>query len=139
MTADPNSKILNDYVINFHFTPNRRFELDIGIGYDQDLLKAKRILETIMIEDPRVLPTPRPVVYVLNLADSCVELSARGWADNLKAWKTKCELLEKAKLRLDQEGIRIAFPQRDVHLDTQKPLEFRFVKDQGDPNTIAKE
>ncbi len=112
----PNSKILNDYVINFHFTPTRRFELDIGIRYDQDLLKAKQVLEAIMIEDPRVLEKPRPIVYVVNLADSCVELSARGWAENLKAWKTKCELLEKAKLRLDQEGIIIAFPQRDVHL-----------------------
>jgi small conductance mechanosensitive channel len=63
-----------------------------------------------------VLKKPAPVVYVVNLADSCVELSARGWVENLKYWKTRCELLEKAKLRLDQEGIKIAFPQRDVHL-----------------------
>jgi small conductance mechanosensitive channel len=113
----PNSKILNDYLINYHFTPSRRFELDVGIGYDQDLLRAKQIMETIMIEDPRVLKTPRPVVYLVNLADSCVELSGRGWVDNLKYWKTKCDLLEKVKLRFDQEGITIAFPQRDVHLN----------------------
>jgi small conductance mechanosensitive channel len=112
----PNRKILDDYVINYHFTPTRRFELDIGIRYDQDILKAKQALETIMIEDPRVKTNPRPVVYVLDLADSCVELSARGWVENLKYWKTKCDLLEKAKLRLDQEGIVIAFPQRDVHI-----------------------
>ena len=112
----PNSKILNDYVINYHFTPNRRFELDIGIGYNQDLLKAKQLLEAIMTQDPRVLPNPRPIVYVTNLADSCVQLSGRGWIDNVKYWKTKCDLLEKAKLRFDQEGIVIAYPQRDVHI-----------------------
>jgi len=112
----PNSKILNDYVINYHFTPNRRLQLDVGIGYNQDILRAKQVLEALMIEDPRVLKTPRPVVYVVNLADSCVELSARGWVTNLKYWKTRCDLIEKVKLRLDQEGITIAFPQRDVHL-----------------------
>jgi small conductance mechanosensitive channel len=112
----PNSKILNDYVINYHFTPTRRFDLDVGIGYDQDLLKAKRILEIIMTEDPRVLKSPRPVAYVVNLTDNCVELSGRGWVNNLKYWKTKCDLLEKTKLRFDLEGIKIAFPQRDVHI-----------------------
>ena len=112
----PNSKILNDYLINYHFTPDRRFELDIGIGYDQDILKAKQILEAILIEDPRVLTKPRPIVYVVNLADSCVELSGRAWVQNIKCWKTKCDLLEKAKLRFDAEGIAIAFPQRDVHV-----------------------
>ena len=112
----PNSKILNDFVINYHFTPYRRFEVDIGIRYDQDLLKAKQVLEALMTEDPRVLPTPRPTVYVTNLADNCVQLSGRGWIENVKYWKTKCDLLEKAKLRFDQEGIVIAYPQRDVHI-----------------------
>ena len=112
----PNSKILNDYVINYHFTPTRRVYIDVGIRYDQDVLKAKQVLEAIMIEDPRVKTKPRPVVYVLNLADSCVELGGRCWVDNLKYWVTKCDLIEKVKLRFDQEGIIIAFPQRDVHL-----------------------
>jgi small conductance mechanosensitive channel len=111
----PNSKILNDFVINYHFTETRRIKINVGIGYDQDLLKAKQILEAIMIEDPRVKVKPRPVVYVLNLANSCVELGGRCWVENLKFWTTRCELIEKTKLRFDQEGITIAFPQLDVH------------------------
>jgi len=111
----PNSKILNDFVINYHFTDTRRIKINVGIGHDQDLLKAKQILEAIMIEDPRVKVKPRPVVYVLNLANSCVELGGRCWVDNLKFWTTRCELIEKTKLRFDQEGITIAFPQLDVH------------------------
>jgi small conductance mechanosensitive channel len=111
----PNSKILNDFVINYHFTETRRIKINVGIGYDQDLLKAKQILEAIMIEDPRVKDKPRPVVYVLNLGNSCVELGGRCWVDNLKFWTTRCELIEKTKLRFDQEEITIAFPQLDVH------------------------
>ena len=117
----PNSKILNDYLINYHFTPTRRIKIDVGIRYDQDILKAKQVLEAIMIEDPRVKTKPRPVVYVLNLADSCVELGGRCWVDNLKYWVTKCDLFEKTKLRFDQKGIIIAFPQRDVHLYHETP------------------
>jgi len=111
----PNSKIVNDYVINYHFTGTRRVKVDVGIGYDQDVLKAKQILETIMIEDPRVKVTPRPTVYVLNMANSCVQLGGRCWVDNVKYWTSRCELIEKTKLRFDHEGITIAFPQLDVH------------------------
>jgi small conductance mechanosensitive channel len=112
----PNSKILNDYVINYHFTGTRRIKVDVGIRYDQDILKAKQILETIMIEDPRVQLKPaRPTVYVLDIADHCIKLGGRCWVNNLKYWTTRCELIEKTKLRFDQEGIIIAFPQLDVH------------------------
>jgi small conductance mechanosensitive channel len=118
----PNRKILDDYLINYHFTPTRRVKVNVGIAYDQDILKAKQIMEAIMIADPRVKTKPRPVVYVLELADSCVTLGGRCWVDNLKYWVTKCELTEKVKLRFDQEGIIIAFPQRDVHLYHETPL-----------------
>ena len=111
----PNSKILNDYVINYHFTGTRRVKVDVGIRYDQDILKAKQALEAVMIEDPRVKVKPRPVVYVLNMADSCVQMGGRCWVDNVKYWTSKCELIEKTKLRFDKEGIIIAFPQLDVH------------------------
>jgi small conductance mechanosensitive channel len=111
----PNSKILNDYVINYHFTGTRRVKVDVGIRYDQDILKAKQALEAVMIEDPRVKVKPRPVVYVLKMADSCVQLGGRCWVDNVKYWTSKCELIEKTKLRFDKEGIIIAFPQLDVH------------------------
>jgi len=111
----PNRKILDDIVVNYHFTPDRRIKLDVGIRYDQDLLKAKRLLEVLMIQDPRVLSNPRPIVYVMELAASSVDLSARCWVKNPEYLKTRCDLVEKIKLRFDQEGIVIAYPQLDVH------------------------
>jgi small conductance mechanosensitive channel len=118
----PNRKILNDIVINYHFSDSRRIKIDVGIRYDQDLMKAKQILESIMIEDPRVMPKPAPVVYVLNLSSSCVELGGRCWVDNMKYWVTKCDLLEKTKYRFDNEGIVIAFPQLDVNYYNKSEL-----------------
>ncbi len=111
----PNRQILNDIVINYHFTGTRKVKVDVGIGYDQDILKAKRIMEELMITDPRVKKTPRPVVFTMGLEDSWVKLGARCWVDNPKYWLTRCDLIEKVKYRFDQEDIRIAFPQLDIH------------------------
>ncbi len=111
----PNRKILNDDIINYHFTPNRRFAVKINIKYDQDLMKAKQVLEAIMIEDPRVLPKPRPVVYLMSLEKGYMELQGRGWVENVKAFIVTRELLEKAKLRFDLERIVLAMPQLQVH------------------------
>lgn len=111
----PNRQILNDIVINYHFSENRRIKINVGVRYDQDLMKAKQVLGSIMIEDPRVIAKPAPVVYVLNLTNNCVELGGRCWVDNMKYWVTKCDLLEKTKYRFDNEGIAIAFPQLDVN------------------------
>ncbi len=119
----PNRQILNDIVINYHFTQTRRLKIDVKIRYDQDLLKAKRTLTALMTEDARVKPKPGPMVYVLNLASNCVEMGGRCWVDNKDYWVARCDLLEKTKLRFDQEGIRFAFPQLDLHINRDLPLE----------------
>ena len=111
----PNRKIINDIVINYHFTPTRRLKIDVGIQYDQNLVKAKQVLEAVMVEDARVKNKPGPAVYVLNLARDSVELGGRCWVQNKEYWITRCDLLEKTKLRFDREGIKFAFPQLELH------------------------
>ncbi len=117
----PNQKILSDTVVNYHFTPDRRISLSVTIRYSDDLLKAKKILTEIMTADPKIKEKPAPKVYLVNLGDNGVELSARCWVENPKYWVVRCALLEKIKLRFDEEGIVIPFPQRDVHLDRLAP------------------
>jgi len=77
----------------------------------------------VMTEDARVKTKPGPMVYVLNLVAGAVELGGRCWVDNKNYWVARCELLEKTKLRFDQEGIRFAFPQLDLHLDPDEAME----------------
>lgn len=112
----PNRQILDDIVINYHFTRTRRIKVDVTIRYDQDLILAKQILEALMIEDARVLPKPNPQVYVLELGPNGVRIGGRCWVNNLKFWVTQCELMEKTKLRFDSEGIQFAYTQMDVNL-----------------------
>jgi len=113
----PNTKIFKDYLMNYHYSPTRKISLDVRIGYHQDLLHAKQTLEAVMIEDARILTSPRPVVWVINLLPDCVALGGRCWVDNSKYWTTRCDLLEKVKLRFDVEGIAFALPQQAVHLN----------------------
>jgi small conductance mechanosensitive channel len=112
----PNRKILNEDVVNYHFTPERQIRLSFGIHYDADLIKAKAVMADILAEDPRILDKPATRVFVVNLSDSSVEIAIRPWVKNSNFWRTRCDLIEKIKLGLDQEGITIAFPQRDIHI-----------------------
>jgi len=114
----PNRQILDGIVINYHFTKTRRVKVDVTIGYDQNLIKAKQVLEAVMTGDARILTKPSPQVYVLELGTRGVKLGGRCWVDNLKYWVTKCELQEKTKLRFDAEGIAFAYPQMDINHKT---------------------
>jgi len=118
----PNRKILDDIVINYHFTQNRRIKINLGIHYDSDLIRAKQVLEELMIEDPRIKVTPRPVVYTMSLTPDGVQIGARCWVENKKYWVTKCDLIEKIKLCFDREGIAIAHEQMDVFVRDGKRL-----------------
>jgi small conductance mechanosensitive channel len=113
----PNRIILNDIVNNYHFTPTRRIRVDVTISYHDDLVKAKQLLKEILADDSRVLQKPAPSVYITNLGDNGVELSARAWVENRNYLKVRSDLLERVKLRFDREGITIPFPQRYVHLN----------------------
>jgi small conductance mechanosensitive channel len=111
----PNRKILDDIVINYYYTETRQVKVNLIIGYDQDLLRAKQIVESVMIGDPRILEKPSPQVYVLNFGPYGIEIGPRCWVENTKYWQTKCDLIEKIKYRFDREGIVFPYPQFDVH------------------------
>jgi len=112
----PNSKITSDTITNYSAKEMRRVDLVFGIGYGDDIRKAKEILNRILAEDSRVLKDPAPTVGVLELADSSVNFAVRPWVNTADYWAVYFDLTEKVKLTFDQEGVSIPFPQRDVHL-----------------------
>ena len=88
-----------------------------GIGYDDDLLKAKEIINRILSEDDRVLAEPAPAVAVGELADSSVNFNVRPWCKTSDYWGVYGDVHEKIKLTFDAEGISIPYPQMDIHQD----------------------
>ncbi|MDF1656323.1 MAG: mechanosensitive ion channel [Verrucomicrobiales bacterium] len=114
----PNGDIYSGVIVNVTAKNTRRIDLVVGIGYDDDLRKAKRILEELVSEDERVLKDPAPFVAVGELGGSSVDLLVRPWTKTSDYFATKCDLTERIKLALDDAGISIPYPQMDVHLDS---------------------
>ncbi|MBG0790845.1 MAG: mechanosensitive ion channel [Desulfovibrionaceae bacterium] len=116
----PNSAVLGGTITNVTARDTRRVDLVFGIGYGDDLLKAKQFLEKIVSEEPRVLSDPAPQIEVLELADSSVNFVVRPWCKTSDYWGVYFALTEKVKLVFDMEGISIPYPQQDVHMYTEK-------------------
>lgn len=116
----PNGAIANDTVTNITANPTRRVDLVVGIGYDDDIRKAKETLEEILAAESRILPDPAPLVAVSELASSSVNLVVRPWVTTDNYWPVYFALTEKIKITFDERGISFPFPQQDVHLFTSE-------------------
>lgn len=112
----PNSLITTDAIINLTPDTMRRIELQIGISYQDNIAAARATALEVIHADTRVLAEPSPDVLVYALGDDAVQLGIRCHVHNSDFFVTKCELTERIKVAFDQAGIRIPFPQRDVHL-----------------------
>ncbi len=115
----PNSAILGGSITNVTANPTRRIDLVIGIGYDDDIKKAKETLEAIIAGQTGVLKEPAAIIAVSELGDSAVNLVVRPWVNTADYWTVYFELMEKIKLTFDEEGISFPYPQQDVHLYQQ--------------------
>lgn len=111
----PNGPIYGDVIINYSARETRRVDMVFGISYDDDIKKAKELLETILQEDERILKEPAPVVAVSELADSSVNFVVRPWARTADYWDVLWDTTETVKLRFDEAGLSIPYPQMDVH------------------------
>lgn len=112
----PNGAIIGGNITNFSARPTRRVDMVFGIAYGDDLRKAKTILEDIVKADPRVLAEPAAVVTVGELADSSVNFLVRPWVKAGDYWNVLWDTTQAVKLRFDEAGISIPFPQMEVHM-----------------------
>lgn len=112
----PNSNITGGNIINYSAKDTRRVDMVFGVGYGDDLDKARKIIEEVVAADDRVLDEPAVTVGIIELGDSSVNFAVRPWVKTSDYWPTLFALNEAMKKRFDAEGISIPFPQRDVHL-----------------------
>ena len=116
----PNSAIMGNVITNVTANTTRRIDLVFGIGYDDDMTRAKEIISRVISEESRILADPAPTIAVAELADSSVNIVARPWVNTGDYWAVRFDLTEKIKREFDENGISIPFPQRDVHIHQVK-------------------
>lgn len=112
----PNAILSNDVVTNLFVEETRRVDMKFGISYGDDVRVAKDIFSDLLATDERVLKSPAAEVYVAEHGDSSVNFIVRGWVKSEHYWPVYFDMHERVKLTLDEKGISIPFPQRDVHI-----------------------
>ncbi len=117
----PNNLIWQSVITNVTAQQTRRIDLMFGIAYEDDIEKAERVLQEIVDDNEAVLSKPEPQIKLHELGDSSVNFVVRPWVRTGDYWDTYWDITKAVKLRFDEEGLSIPYPQRDVHIKGQTP------------------
>ena len=112
----PNAQVTGGNIINYTVNGTRRVDMVVGVSYDDDLQKARQVIEQVLRAEGRLLADPAPVVAVSEMADSSVNFVVRPWVKAADYWGVYFDLTERIKVALDENGITIPYPQRDVYV-----------------------
>lgn len=110
----PNDKVFTTNIKNYVTNIARRFEYDIGIRYVDDADKAIDVIKKEIDKISFVLVNPAPKIFVDTLGDNSVNIKVKIWSPSLEWYDVKIKLLWKLKKALEENGIQIPFPQREV-------------------------
>ncbi|MDQ6988232.1 MAG: mechanosensitive ion channel [Mariprofundaceae bacterium] len=116
----PNGAIYGGTITNNSARSTRRIDMLFGIGYDDDMRKAKEIMQQALDADERILKEPTAKISVAELADSSVNFNVRPWVKSEDYWNVRSDILEGIKLAFDENGISIPYPQMDMHINKQE-------------------
>lgn len=115
----PNGTLANGSIVNYSAKELRRVDLTFGVGYEQDILKVKRVLSNIVEAHDLILKTPEAFIALSNHGDSAINFVVRVWVNNSDYWKVHFDLLESVKVAFDNEDISIPYPQMDLHIKNE--------------------
>ncbi|MEL7471891.1 MAG: mechanosensitive ion channel family protein [Planctomycetota bacterium] len=117
MIIVPNGEIFGGNIENVTAMPKRRVDVAVGTDYSADLDKTREVLMSAATAIEGVDADPEPVVYLNELGGSSIDWAVRVWSDTSDYWAVRERLTREIKVRLDEAGIGIPFPQMDVHVD----------------------
>jgi small conductance mechanosensitive channel len=112
----PNSALTGTNITNYSAKDTRRVDMVFGIGYGDDIDKAKNVIKSVIDSDARILKNPAPQIVVSALADSSVNFNVRPWVNSTDYWGVYFDVTEQIKKNFDEQNISIPFPQRDIHM-----------------------
>ena len=112
----PNSLITTAPIVNFTANPQRRIDLAVGVGYEDNLKAARAVLLEVAAANPLVLAAPPPEALVTTLGESSVNLELRAWVNTPDYGNARSELTAAVRDGLVEGGLNIPYPQRDLHV-----------------------
>ncbi|OHW62113.1 small-conductance mechanosensitive channel [Andreesenia angusta] len=112
----PNGDLATGKIINYTAEKLRRVDMVFGIGYKDDIDKARDIINEIIKKNRLVIRHPEPLVQVTSLSDHSVDIAVKVWCDADKYWDIYFEFQEEIKKAFDSGGISIPYPQTDIHI-----------------------
>ena len=116
----PNGTASSAVVVNYSVKTTRRIDLTFPIGYEDDRVRAQKLLLELCKKKRVILKDPAPMVRVMNNGQNGVELIVRVWVRSADYWPTYFDLIEDGKTTLDAAGIKIPYQQMDVHIKNEK-------------------
>lgn len=112
----PNGALSNNALTNFSTEKTRRVDLTFGIGYNDDINKARKVINEIITKDKRVLKEPQHNIFIKELGESSVDFTVRVWTNTNDYWSFYFDMQELVKKEFDKNNISIPYPQRDIHI-----------------------
>jgi small conductance mechanosensitive channel len=112
----PNSCIWGSPLKNFTRNGKRRMELSIGIAYSDSVDAAFQVMQNIIDAETRFLKDPAPQVILQSIEDNSVRITIRAWAAIQDYWTIYWEMNKTIKAKIENAGLHIPFPQRDIHI-----------------------
>jgi potassium efflux system protein len=132
----PNKEFITGRLLNWSLSDQvTRVVIAVGVAYGCDVERAMDLITETARENPHVLPDPPPFTGFEGFGDNALTLNLRCFIDSIEyRLSTISELHQAINRKLNAAGIVIAYPQRDLHLDTTRPLDIRIRHDGGTPD-----
>ncbi len=112
----PNGGLSTSSMTNYSVEEKRRVDWTIGIGYGDDVEKARKVIKKLADADDRILKDPEVFIAVSALVDSSVNFAVRAWVNAADYWGEFFDMNENVYKTFEKEGLNIPFPQMDVHV-----------------------
>jgi small-conductance mechanosensitive channel len=130
-TLIPNSVFLEQNVTNWTYSSQKvRFSLPVNVAYGSDVRKVRDTLIEAALRHPDILDQPPPSVLLSDFGNDALVFNLNFWLEmrpDVDSYTVRSDLRFTIEKELGDLGIVIAFPQRDVHLDTARPLQVEVV------------
>ena len=129
----PNETMIKTEVTTITRFPIRRFDIQLGVAYKEDVRRVRGILAELARKNPFVLDEPEPLVLFTGFGDSALEFLFGVWFAKDDFLALRQSLLPEIKERFDAEGIEIPFPHRTLYAGSvTEPFPVRVVQDAGE-------